>query len=213
VLACANELGRAITAAGHILLTGGPGRDSVRGSAIDGAGSKPWIGVEKEGPVGAEEVGSGLVIQTGLGHKRNYVEASMCDAAAALPGGDGTVSEVTSALSLGRPVAFVGEWRTDVDLDASDVSSVLIVKRTRKRFGNPTGTEGINAPLAEDALLHSLDPLPPYRYFELCEAEAVLEWIESVVPGPAPFAGEFSRIAGLKEVAPRYERWLERHDP
>jgi SLOG cluster4 family len=210
VLASANELGRAIAAAGHILLTGGPGRDSVRGSAIDGAGSKPWIGVEKEGPVDAEEVGSGLVIRTGLGHKRNYVEACMCDAAVALPGGDGTVSEVTSALSLGRPVAFVGEWRTDVD-----VSSVLkeIVNRTRKRFGNPTGTDGINAPLAEDVLLHSLDPLPPYQYFELPEAGAVLEWIESEVPGPAPFAGAFRRSAGLDEVAPRYERWLEQHDP
>jgi hypothetical protein len=139
----------------------------------------------------------------------------MCDAAVALPGGDGTVSEVTSALSLGRAVAFVGEWRTDVDLDASDVSSVLkeIVKRARKRFGDPTGTDGINAPLAEDVLLHSLDPLPPYRYFDLCEAEAVLEWIDSVVAGPAPFAGEFRRIAGLKEVAPKYERWLEQHDP
>jgi hypothetical protein len=212
VLACAQQLGSAITAAGHLLLSGGTGPDdtSVKGRAITGAGRERWIGVEKDGPARVDKTNGGLVIWTGLGHKRNYLEAWMCDAAVGLPGGDGTVSEVTSALSLRRPVAFVGKWRTDVDLDASDVSSVLkdVVERTRRRFGNPTGTDGINARLAEDALLHSLDPLPPHRYFELCEADAVVKWIESVVAGPAPFADELRRIAGFEKV----ERWLEQPD-
>jgi len=217
VRACAEQLGRAITDAGHVLLTGGTGPDkhSVKGCAITGAGSKRWVGVEQSGPVGVEPKNGGLVIRTGLGHKRNYLEASMVDAAVALPGGPsgGTVSEVTSALSLGRPVAFVGNWRAEIDLDEPDLSSVLkdIVGRTRKRFGNPAGTDGIDVRLGEDALLKALNPLRNYRYFELCEAQAVVKWIESVVPGPGSFIGEF-HIAGLEQVVPDYERWLQQ-DP
>jgi hypothetical protein len=216
VLACAEQLGRAITAERHVLLSGGTGPDdnSVKGCAITGAGSARWVGVEQSGPVRVEPKNGGLVIWTGLGHKRNYLEASMVDAAIALPGGrgGGTVSEVTSALSLGRPVAFVGNWRAEVNLDASDLSTVLedIVDRTRERFGNPTGTDGIDARLAKDALLKALNPLRHYRYFELCEAQAVVKWIESVVPGPGSFTGEF-RIAGLVKVVPDYERWLQQH--
>jgi hypothetical protein len=172
---------------------------------------EPWVGVDQGGPVRAEESDGGLAIWTGLGHKRNYLEACMCDAAIALPGGDGTVSEVTSSLSLDRPVAFLGDWRADIDLDALDLSSVLkkIVERTRRRFGNPNSTDGINVLIAEDTLLHALKHLPPYRYFDLCEAEAVAEWIESVVPGPAPFSGEFPRLAGLEKVARDYDRWID----
>jgi hypothetical protein len=213
VLACAEQLGRAITAARHVLLSGGTGPDnsSVKGRAIKGAGSKRWVGVEQSDPVRVEPKNpvepknGGLVIWTGLGHKRNYLEASMVGGR-----GGGTVSEVTSALSLGRPVAFVGNWRAEVNLDASDLSTVLedIVDRTRERFGNPTGTDGIDARLAKDALLKALNPLRHYRYFELCEAEAVVKWIESVVPGPGSFTGEF-RIAGLEKVVPDYERWLQ----
>jgi predicted Rossmann-fold nucleotide-binding protein len=216
VLACAEQLGRAITDARHVLLSGGTGPDnsSVKGRAITGAGSKRWVGVVQSGPVRVEPKNGGLVIWTGLGDRRNYLEASMCDAAIALPGGDGTVSEVASALSLGRPVAFVGNWRAEVNLDASDISTVLedMVDRTRRRFGNPTGTDGIDARLARGALLKALNPLRHYRYFEVCQAQAVVKWIESVVPGPGSFMGEF-RIAGLEEeeVVRPYERWLQQH--
>src|SRR5262245_28946515 len=118
VLACAQQLGSAITAARHVLLSGGTGPDCTSGikgcaivGAIVGAGSARWVGVAQDGPPDdgppdVEERNGGLVIWTGLGHKRNYLEASMCDAVVAFPGDDGTISEVTSALSLGRPVAF-----------------------------------------------------------------------------------------------------------
>jgi hypothetical protein len=213
VLACAEQLGRAIAAAGHVLLTGGIGCDdnSVKGRAICGAGSARWVGVERDGPPHVEEKDGGLVIWTGLGHKRNYLEGIDVRRGGGLLGKRGTVSETTSALSLGRPVAFVGEWRDVIDLDVSDLSSMLnrMVQRTWKRFGKPTGTDGINALLSKEALLHALDHLPDYRYFELCKAEDVVEWIQSVVPGPAPFAGDFLPIEGLEEIARCYKRWLE----
>jgi hypothetical protein len=215
VLACAKKLGHTITERGHVLLTGGtgPGDKSVKAVAIEGAGSERWVGVDQSGPDRTEEKDGGLVVWTGLGHKRNYLEACICDAAVALPGGDGTVSEVTSSLSLDRPVAFVGDWDADVDLDALDRSSVLkdIVQRTQTRFGNGTGTDEITPLIAEESLLRALQQLPPYRYFELCEAQAAVEWIESVVPGPPPFQGEFPRLAALEEVARDFERWIEQH--
>jgi uncharacterized protein (TIGR00725 family) len=215
VLACAKNLGHIINLKGHVLLTGGtgPGVTSVKEIAIEGAGSERWVGVDPSGPDRPEERDGGLVVRTGLGHKRNYLEACLCDAAIALPGKDGTVSEVTSSLSLDRPVAFVGEWRTDVDLDSLDRSSVLrnIVQRTRTRFGNGTGTDEITPLIAEGALLRALRELPPYRYFELCDAEAAVEWVESVVPAPPPFAGAFPGWSAFDDVRPVYERWIEEH--
>ena len=191
----------------------------LKGSAINGAGSKPWVGVDPNGPiVPLKKKLGGRVIQTGLGDKRNYVEASMCDAAIALPGRKGTVSEVTSCLSLGRPVAFVGNWRTNnddlenVDLEGSDRSLVLeeIVKTSREKFDNLTSDEGITRLIKDALLLLKPDRLPPHAYFELCEAEATVAWIASVVT--ESFAGEFPRIAGLEnlgDAAREYESWLD----
>jgi SLOG cluster4 family len=214
-LACAEELGQAISAAGYILLTGGTGPDdrSVKGRAIKGAGAARWVGVAQKGPSGTRKVNGGLVIRTGLGDKRNYLEARICDAAVALRGGEGTLSEITSALSVGRPVALVGKWRTDVDLDAEDRSAVLerIVRGAQTKLDNPPGNEEIDALIIQDVQVDALDPLPPYGYFELCEAAAVVRWIESVLPGPAPFAGEFPRIAGMERIASEYEQWLAEH--
>jgi predicted Rossmann-fold nucleotide-binding protein len=216
VLDCAEKLGSVITARGHLLLTGGtgPGKDSVKAVAITGAGPAPWVGVAQDGPIRACEEHGGLVIRTGLGDKRNYLEACICDAAVALPGRDGTVSEVTSSLSLSRPVAFVGnEWREKVDLDANRPAALKkMVQATRTRFGSAAGNDTIDPLVAEDALMRALDQLPDYRYFELCEAEPVVQWIESVVPGPAPFAGELRPIPGLEGVARDYERWLRQRD-
>jgi hypothetical protein len=41
--------------------------------------------------------------------------------------------------------------------------------------------------------------------------QLALGWIESVLPGPAPFAYEFPRIAGLETVACEYQQWLAQH--
>jgi predicted Rossmann-fold nucleotide-binding protein len=216
VLDCAEKLGSAITARGHLLLTGGtgPGEDSVKAVAITGAGPAPWAGVAQGGPIGASEEHGGLVIRTGLGDKRNYLEACICDAAVALPGSDGTVSEVTSSLSLSRPVAFVGnQWREKFDLDADRPAALQnMVQATRMRFARAPANDTIDPLVAEDALMRALDHLPDYRYFELGEAEPVVQWIESVVPAPVPFAGEFRPVPGLEGVARDYERWLRHHD-
>jgi predicted Rossmann-fold nucleotide-binding protein len=217
VKACAKQLGSAITTPGHVLLSGGTGPDDegAKGCAIAGADPKPWVGVAQKPPADPDEPvtkkNGGRVIWTGLYHKRNYLEASMVDAAVALPGGRGTVSEVTSALSLKRPVAFVGNW-AEVNLKGSesDRSSVLdkIVERTLKRFEGQPVNAGIDKRLTKKALRQALDPLPPCEYFELCDAQAVVKWIESVVPRPGLDLFEVLRIAGLETAARCYEDWL-----
>ena len=83
-----------------------------------------------------------------------------------------------------------------------------IVNCTRERFKDQPANDGIDARLTEDCLLQALDPLPPYWYFELCEAQAVVEWIDSVVPGPERDLFEVLRIAGLEKAARCYEDWL-----
>ena len=116
----AEGLGAEVAQRGGIVLSGGtgPGKEAVKESAIKGAGNHPWIGVDPNGPIGVEKNGAGLIVHTGLGHKRNYLEAHLCDAAVAIKGDDGTVSEATFALSLGRPVALAGSgWTTDRFVD------------------------------------------------------------------------------------------------
>ena len=90
------EIGKAIAQRGHILLTGGTGpEDSVKNIAIHGAGKLPWNGVDRQkkvihGNIVNENELDGFVIDSDLGHKRNYLEAHMCDAAIGLEGGDRT---------------------------------------------------------------------------------------------------------------------------
>jgi SLOG cluster4 family len=215
VLACAEELGQTIVAARHVLLTGGtrPATDSVKGRAIQGACGSPWVGVRQQGPPGAqpsEECEPGLVVSTGLGDKRNYLEATMCDAAIALPGRDGTLSEVTCSLSLGRPVAFVGEWREECDLDATDLAAVLarIVERTERLFAEAEGSDVVDRSIAPPVIRGGLDCLPAYNYFELCAAQGAVRWIESVKADAGAFAGHFPPIPGFEGAATEYERWL-----
>ena len=121
--ALAEELGRAITEAGHVLLTGGTYQPEmpieempIKDRAIRGAGASPWIGVDRTKKLRAAEFkrmgGCGAVLTSDLAQMRNYLEAVMCDGAIALRGKTGTRSEVTSALSLQRPVALVGPaWK------------------------------------------------------------------------------------------------------
>src|SRR6185369_11851305 len=52
-----------------------------------------------------------LAVPTGLAHARNVLVAAAGDALIALPGEDGTLSEIALARILHRPVVGVGAWR------------------------------------------------------------------------------------------------------
>jgi predicted Rossmann-fold nucleotide-binding protein len=115
----ADQIGHELArTADRIVLTGGadPGGDeSVKNRALVGPAARAgrsWIGVLRGSKLGERHIGSGLVLETTLGHRRNYLEACLCDAAIALPGDRGTLSEAVSTLCLHKPVVFVGdEWQ------------------------------------------------------------------------------------------------------
>lgn len=116
VLAAARWIGRQIAADG-VVLTGGEGTtlQRVKEVAIDGAGPDgTWIGVlnNSGGTAGIKAVGRGLVVSPQMADQRNFLEASLCDAAIVLPGEKGTVSEAVCSLCLGKPVLLVGAtWK------------------------------------------------------------------------------------------------------
>ncbi|GAB2459530.1 hypothetical protein HD599_001340 [Conyzicola lurida] len=113
-LEAARFLAAAIAAEGATLLTGGDGSDpsTVKDAAIIMAKTIPdasWIGVLNE-PETADPVvvGSyGLLVTPGFGHRRNFVEACLCDAAVAIGHSPGTSSEALFAMFLRRPVVLV----------------------------------------------------------------------------------------------------------
>lgn len=120
-LSAARELALAIRRRRAVLLTGGDigEPDTVKGAAIqavvdDATPKDPacWIGVANKRRAGKPRWRgpASVVVTPGWGHRRNFVEAVMCDAAFALGGSsEGTASEVLFCVSLGRPVVLAGD--------------------------------------------------------------------------------------------------------
>jgi predicted Rossmann-fold nucleotide-binding protein len=221
----AERLGIVIADRKQILLTGGkrPSTKSVKESAIKGAGSSPWIGVHRPSstPKQADcyEKDSGFVIVSDLDHKRNYLEAALCDAAVGLTGEKGTYSEIVFALSLHRLVALVGEsWekKWPVNLQKSP-------ERAARAAMEKVGTVGDDRPLLrkllnEETILLGLKSLPAdcFRYFgseEDAKSEDVVDWILSTSKheNSLEFVGGFPVIDGYREVKDRYKIWLAEH--
>jgi predicted Rossmann-fold nucleotide-binding protein len=118
-LAAACLLGAEIGRSGAVLLTGGDGSDpgTVKDAAIRAADEAAtpddpaaWVGVRNAPAAAAPEPRGprSVVVTPGGGHRRNFVEACLCDAAIAIGGGPGTASEALFSLYLGRPVVIVG---------------------------------------------------------------------------------------------------------
>src|SRR5689334_17748490 len=85
-IAFATRLGAEVATQKQIVLTGGdtPGHDAVKNAALLGAANAPWIGVQRGKKSTWIPQGAHCVIVTTLGHKRNFLEACLCDAAIVL---------------------------------------------------------------------------------------------------------------------------------
>jgi uncharacterized protein (TIGR00725 family) len=220
-VAIAKEIGGIIARRGQILLTGGTraGMDSVKHSAIAGVGSSPWIGVGRANSIDAfEPPGGGFIIQSDLGHKRNYLEACLCDAAIGLKGGDGTLSEVTFALSLQRPVALIGDhWKSQWILDDARNRPQTLKQMVERAFGRvgekSNGKHSLDAVLTPSVILGGLEQLPPYTYFTSTNTpEDVVDWVTNALSasGNKGRAGAFPSIEGYERVAAKYDEYLAR---
>ncbi|SNZ14928.1 hypothetical protein SAMN06269185_2318 [Natronoarchaeum philippinense] len=104
----AREVGRVLAERGHTVVCGG--RTGVMEAACRGARD---VGGETIGILPGEDrrVANEYVttpIATGLGNARNVLVVLNGDAAIAIDGSTGTLSEIAHALDTGRPVAGLG---------------------------------------------------------------------------------------------------------
>jgi predicted Rossmann-fold nucleotide-binding protein len=230
-LQIAERFGFAIADRGPILLTGGiePGLSPIKNRAIYGALEKSvaslWIGVDriderKEPTVQIPEIRhhglGGFVIRSTLDHQRNALEAYLADAAICLMGGSGTVSEMTFSLSLGRPVALVGdEWPGTYDVKAAE-GLAKAIQETHNRLRKAHGKHKLDPSLYDESALRNrlterLSVPESVKYFgSESSAEEVLDWAaaESTAPN---LPGSFPDIPQHRAVKDQYEEWINLH--
>jgi hypothetical protein len=143
-LPSARMLGRAIHLAGAVLLTGGDGYpQTVKDAAIAEvnaaaaeAGVAAWMGVANKRHAGPPvwHGRQSVVVRPGWHHRRNFVEACLCDAAFAVGAHSfGAASEALFCLYLGRPLVVIG----DVTID--DVTPQRLHELALKRIKAPEG--------------------------------------------------------------------------
>jgi len=142
IAAQAEEVGRRLAEAGAVLVCGGMG--GVMEAACRGAKSAGGLTVGIL-PGADRREGNPYVdvpIVTGMGYARNIIVVSSAQAAIAIAGAYGTLSEIAYALQQGLPVVGLGSWQlarhgrlTDdvelVDTPAEAVARVLeLIRKT-----------------------------------------------------------------------------------
>lgn len=105
--AAAEEVGRLLAEAGHVVVTGG--LDEVMAAAHRGAkrAGGTTIAVLPGEDRASANPWADHVVATGVGHARNLAVAASGDAVIAVGGSWGTLSEIAFALRLGRPVVIL----------------------------------------------------------------------------------------------------------
>ena len=156
------------------------------------------------------------MIVSDLDHKRNYLEAALCDAAIGLAGKEGTYSEVVFALSLHRPVALIGDsWMQKWPVDTREGPEAA-ARAAMKRVGIVAANRPLLQNLLnEETISGGLKSLPAncYRYFgseDDVKPEDVVDWILTAVEqhNGLELTGGLPSIEGYEHVRTPYERWL-----
>jgi len=110
----AEEVGREIARHGAVLICGGLGgvmEAAARGARAAGGLT---VGILPSYDSASANAWLDVVIPTGLGHARNVVVVASGDAVIALPGEQGTASEIALALKLQRCVIALEAWQDHV---------------------------------------------------------------------------------------------------
>jgi uncharacterized protein (TIGR00725 family) len=120
-LADAEAAGRVIGAAGATLVCGGLGgvmEAACRGAAQAGGVT---VGLLPGDDLRAANQWVTVPLATGMGELRNGLIVRAAQVVVAIHGGWGTMSEVTLARKMGRPVVAIGDWGPMPELEfASD---------------------------------------------------------------------------------------------
>jgi uncharacterized protein (TIGR00725 family) len=106
----AEEVGRLLAEAGATVVCGGGGgvMEAVSRGAAGAGGSVigvlPWVSIDDANPYCTQ------VVATGIGHARNLAVVASGEAAIAISGEWGTLSEIAHARNLGRTVVALRSW-------------------------------------------------------------------------------------------------------
>ncbi len=117
----AESVGEGIAARGGILICGG--RTGVMEASCRGAKNRGGltIGVLPGSDKSAGNRYLDVILPTGMGNARNVIIVSAADAAIAIDGSHGTLSEIAFCLKLGIPLVGISTWRIDSAIvEASD---------------------------------------------------------------------------------------------
>jgi len=119
-------VGRETASRGATLVCGG--RGGVMESAAAGARS---LGGHTIGILpGYEHAGANehieFVIATGMGEARNVIVVASADAAVAIAGEAGTLSEIALAIKLGRPVVALDSWHETAGIRHADSPAAAV---------------------------------------------------------------------------------------
>lgn len=121
LLAAAEEIGRGLAEAGHLVVTGGLG--GVMAAAARGARSAggTTVGLLPGTDPADADAAMQVVLATGLGELRNVLVVRAAALLVAVGGSWGTLSEVALARRLGKPVVSLHGWRVDGPAAEDDV--------------------------------------------------------------------------------------------
>ena len=107
----AYEVGKEIARRGAILVCGGLSgcmEFAAKGAKEEGGVT---IGIIPTYDKSSASEYIDIVIATGMGHARNTIVVATADAAVAIGGNYGTLSEIALARKLGKPVVALGSWQ------------------------------------------------------------------------------------------------------
>lgn len=215
----AKGLGKAIARAGGVLLTGGgrePKEGSVKERAMKGAREAGQEGRGRIGVLGKEERknvwwqadGIEFSMSLGYGHRRNYVNAVLCDVAVAFDGGDGTTSEVAFALATTRPVILVGpEWASVYPLVRAEAAYNAFVTSSKTRVDG-VGTAPVDRLITKAYGELSLPPRGKVEHVPLDRPPADIATLAMDLARHDGLRGEFPDLPDRADIADAYHSWL-----
>jgi uncharacterized protein (TIGR00725 family) len=133
----AERVGTELAGAGALVICGGgPGVMAAASRGASAAGGTV-IGILPGDDRSRANPFVSIALATGLGELRNGLIVRACDAAIAVGGGHGTLSEIGLALAQGVPVVGLGTWPIDgvehLDDPVDAVARVLELARARRR--------------------------------------------------------------------------------
>ena len=137
----AYETGSEIAKAGHVLITGGLGgvMEAASHGACDSNGLT--VGIIPQADASMANQYCDIVIPTGMGLTRDFINALSCDGIIIIGGGSGTLSEICAAYMHKKPMVAI---RNMGGVNAQFIDNYLDHRQNIKIIGVDTPKEAVD---------------------------------------------------------------------